>query len=83
MTFHTKILWVKKPERIWFDKIDRFIKIYDKTRCLVLFGPERYNGIHDRIRYLINEKSGVTYSITHNFARIRIALYNSLPIPKH
>ena len=29
----------KKPLRIWFDKIDVFIKIYYGTRYLVLLGP--------------------------------------------
>ena len=32
--------------------------------------------------YLISEKNGVTYSINHNFGRIRIDSYNSLPIEK-
>ena len=31
----------------------------------------------DRINYLISEKSGISDSITHNFARIRIDSYNS------
>ena len=31
-----------KPLRIRFDKIDGFIKVYDVTRYLVLFGPKRY-----------------------------------------
>ena len=52
-----------KPLRIWFVKIDGFIKIYDGIRYLVLFGPERYNAIYDRINYFISEKSGITYSI--------------------
>ena len=34
-----------KPLRIRFDKIDGFIKIYDGTRYLVSFGPERYDAI--------------------------------------
>ena len=68
--------------RIWLEKIDGFIKIYDKIRYLVLFAPERYNAIDDRINYLISEKSGVTYNISHNFARIRIDSCNSLPIEK-
>ena len=38
-----------KPLRIRFNKIDGFIKIYNGTR----FGPERYDAIYDRIRYLI------------------------------
>ena len=36
--------------------------------------------IYDKI---ISEESGITDSINHNFARIRIDLYNSLPIEKN
>ena len=32
--------------------------------------------------YLVSEKSGIKDSINHNFAKIRIDLYNSLPIEK-
>ena len=67
---------------IRFTKIDGFIRVYDGTRYLVLFGSERYNAIYDRIDYLINKKSDVEYIINHNFARIRIDSYNSLPIEK-
>ena len=83
MKFYTKLLRVQKALRIRFDIIDRFIKIYDGTRYLVSFGPERHNAIYDRIRYLISEKSAVTYSINYNFARIRIDSYNSLSIEKN
>ena len=41
-----------KPLRIWFEKIDGFIKIYNGVRYLILFGPERYNAIYDRVNYL-------------------------------
>ena len=41
-----------KPLRIRFDKIDGFINIYDGTRYLVLFGPERYNAIYNWIKYI-------------------------------
>ena len=68
--------------RIKFDKVDGFIKVYDGTRYLVLFGPERHDSLYDRIRYLISQKSGITYSIDHNFARIRINSHNSLPTEK-
>ena len=71
-----------KPLRISFDKINQFINIYDGTRHLVLFGLERYNAIYDRIRYLISGKISITYSISHNFAIIRIDSYNSLPTGK-
>ena len=70
------------PLRIWFEKIDGFIKIYDEIRYLVLFPSERYNAIYNRIKYLITEKSRITDSVNHNFARIRIDPYNSLPTEK-
>ena len=41
-----------------------------------------YDEICDRIRYLISEKSGITDSMNHNFARIRIDSYNYTPIEK-
>ena len=71
-----------KPLRIRFDEMDGFIKIYDGIRYLILFGPEQYDAIYNRIRYLISEKSGITDIITHNFARIRIDSCNSLRIQK-
>ena len=36
-----------------FGKIDGFIRIYDGSRYLVLFGPEQYDAIYNRIRYLV------------------------------
>ena len=71
------------PLRIRFDEIDGFIKIYDGTRCLVLFCQSWYNEFCDRIKYLINKESGIADSINHNFAKIRIDWYNSLPIEKY
>ena len=41
-------------------KLDRLIRFYDGTRYLVLFGPQ-YDAIYHRIRYLINQKSGIRY----------------------
>ena len=38
ITFLTKSLTNFKPLCIKFDKIDRFIRVYDETRHLVLFG---------------------------------------------
>ena len=45
-----------KPLRIRFDEIDRFIKISDGIRYLVLLGHVWYDEICDRIRYFISEK---------------------------
>ena len=66
--------------RIRFNEVDGFSHIFDGTRYLALIIPERYDAIYDRIRYLTVENSGITYSISHNFARIRIDSYNSLPV---
>ena len=40
-----KILIGAKPLSIRFDKVDGFIRVYDGTRYLVLFGPQKYDTI--------------------------------------
>ena len=45
-----------KPLCIWFEKIDEFTKVYDEIRYLALFGPERYDTMYSRIRYLVSDK---------------------------
>ena len=67
-----KILIGAKPLRIRFNEINGFIKVYDGIRHQVLFGLRWYDAIYNMIRYLISEKRGITDSINHNFARIRI-----------
>ena len=64
-----------------FNKIDGFIRVYDGTRYLVLFGSKKYNFIFNRIRYLISIKSGITYVISHNYAKV-VDSYNSLPLQR-
>ena len=72
---------VSIPSRIRFDKIDGFLKKYDGIRYLVLFSY-LYDEICVRIKYFITKKSGITDSINHNYAKIRIDPYNSLSIEK-
>ena len=55
-----KTLFGSKPLRIKFDEVDRFIRVYDGIRYVVLFGPEKYDAIYNRIRYLISQKIGIT-----------------------
>ena len=55
-----KTLIDPKPLRVRFDKIDGFIRIYKGTKYLVLLGPEKYDAIYNRIRYLISLKSYIT-----------------------
>ena len=73
---------IAKPLRIRFDKIDGFIRVYDGSRYLVLFGREKYDFIYNRIRYLIRVKSGIKYVIYCNYAKIKVDSYDSLPLEK-
>ena len=77
-----KSLIDSKPLSIRFNKIDGFIRVYDGTRYLVLIGSEKYDSIYDRIRYLINVKSVITYIISHNYVTIKVNSYDSSPLEK-
>ena len=66
---HPKPLWIR------FDKTDRFIRIYDETRHLVLLCAEKYDDIYNRIRYLINLKSGIANVFSHYYAKIKVDSY--------
>ena len=64
-----------------FDKIDGFIISLDgKIKHLILFDYGLFNKICDKIKYLISKKSDIINNINHNFGKIRIDSYNSLPI---
>ena len=67
---------------IKFNKIDGLIRVYDGTRYLVLFASEKYDSIYNRIRYPICVKGGITYIISHNYAKIKVDSYNFLPLEK-
>ena len=71
------------PLHIRFDEIDRFIKIYDGIRYLVLFGHRWYDDICDMITYLkvrkmvlqivltiILRESELTYIILYLFEKM-------------
>ena len=42
----------------------------------------QYNEIHDKIKYLISEKTSVRNNINRSFASIIVDLYNPVPIEK-
>ena len=44
---------LSNPLRIWFDKIDEFIKNYNGIRRLVILGHSWFDEVCDSIRYLI------------------------------
>ena len=52
-----------KPLHIRFDKIDRFIRVYNGTRYLVLISPEKYDAIYKNIRYCASQKKVVLYML--------------------
>ena len=87
MKNHTKIFWFitfhTKPLRISFSKVDGFIRVFDETRYLILFGPEKYYAIYNRIRYLISQKSDITYVISLIYARIKVDSYDSFASRKN
>ena len=64
---------------IRFDKIDGLIRIYDGTTYLVLLGPEKYDAIYNKIRYLITLKVGIAYRkvlILHNVVTLIKSVLN-------
>ena len=67
--------------RIRFNKVDGIIRIYDRTRYLVLFGPEKYDTIYNRMRYLVSLKSSIT-CFFHYYAKIKVDSYDPLPMKK-
>ena len=54
-----------KSLRIRLDKVNRFIRVYNGTRYLVIFGGEKCDFIYNRIRYVIGVKSGIKYVFSH------------------
>ena len=72
-----------EPLCIRFDEVDGFIRVYDGTRYLVLFGSQNYDAIYDKIRYLIRQKrAAASPSISHNCRRIKINVHDFLPPEK-
>ena len=61
MTHHMKLQLIQSLLQIRFDKIDGFIRIYDKTQYLTLLGSENYDAVYNRIRYLITLKNSIIY----------------------
>ena len=75
-----KILVGAKSLHIRFDKIDGFIRVYNGTRYLIIFGAE--NRIYNKIRYLIGVQSGVLYVFSHSYTRIKVDSHDSLSLEK-
>ena len=67
---------------IKFNKVDGCIIVCDGTRYLILFGPEKYRAIYNRITCLAGLKSVTTYVFYHNSTKIKVNSYDFLPLEK-
>ena len=61
MKNHTKVFWFMTFHTKFSDEVAGFIRVYDGIRYIVLLGPEKYDAIYNRTRYLISQKTDVTY----------------------
>ena len=75
----SKTLIGAKPLCIRVSKIDGFTRVYNGTRYLVLCGPEKCDAIFNRIKYLYVKKVAL-HVMFHNFAKIKVDSYDSLPL---
>ena len=63
-----------------FNQVNVFIRVYDGSIYLLLFGLGKCDIIYNRNRYLISEK---WYNICFlTITKIKIDSYNSLPLDK-
>ena len=63
-------------------KIDGFIRVCGGARYLALFGSGKDDSMYNIIKYCVIVKSGFTYVISHNYAKIKVDSCNSLPLEK-
>ena len=69
-------------DSLWH-KTDGFIKVLGgKINHLVLSDYELFDKICEKIKFTISKKCGITTITNHNFGKIRIDSYNSLPAEK-
>ena len=64
------------------DKIYGFIRIHDKLDIQYYLFIVIVIKVMVRLKYLLSKKIGITDSVSHNFVRIRIESYDSLPTKK-
>ena len=70
-----KTFMCAKPLRVWFDKVCGLNKVYDGTKYLVLFCPERYDDIYDSIRVKKLVLHTILIVILQELELIHIILY--------
>ena len=74
-----KTLIGRKPSCISFEKLNGFIRIYDRNRYL-MFGSEKYDAIYNGTKSFKVVKSGVTKIFSGFCSKIKVDSHDSLPI---
>ena len=59
------------------------LEFFNGTRYLVLFSPEKYDAIYNRIKYIISQKSGIPYIFSHYYMKIKVESYDSFASRKN
>ena len=80
ITFHTQ--WCLAKNHCVLDLLKETDLSDFILRYLVLICAEKYDAIYNRTRYLISQKSDVTYLFPHKNAKIEIDFCYSLPLEK-
>ena len=65
-----------------FDIIDGIIRIYGRSRYLTLFRNKKYDAVFSKIIFFISTKSGIRYTISNYFPKVKVHSYDSLLIEK-
>ena len=82
-------LYIKIPDGvkhlcIIFDKVDRYIRKYDRTIYLSLFPSDyKYERVFDRIRYFIVSKSNISDVYSDKYRKIKIKSHDDLLLEKN
>ena len=77
-----KTLIAAKPLCVRFNKKDGFIRVYNVTRYLVLFGGEKNIDFYNRRGYPTGVNSYFIYFISHKYVKIKVNSYNLLSLKK-
>ena len=48
----------------------------------MLFDPEKYDAIYNKIRYLTSQEKGIACVSSHNYLKINVYSWDSLPLEK-
>lgn len=79
-----KTSYAVKALRIIFDKIDGYIKKYDKNKYLALFhSNETYERMLNKIRCFIMLKSNRSYVCSYKYMKIKIEWDDTLLLEKY